>query len=94
MKKGKIARISNIVGWSLGLIGLVMWIAPFAFAWFLQNKAVQEAAAIGIIGGADGPTSIYLTSKVGSSSLPMHAWLMGIGILLITSSTFIKKRSK
>ena len=25
---------------------------------------VQEAAAIGIIGGADGPTSIYLTSKL------------------------------
>ena len=25
---------------------------------------VREAAAIGIIGGADGPTSIYLASKM------------------------------
>ena len=25
---------------------------------------VQEAASIGIIGGADGPTAIYLTSKL------------------------------
>ena len=30
---------------------------------------VQEAAAIGIIGGADGPTSIYLAAKMGPNLL-------------------------
>ena len=31
--------------------------------------SVEEAAAIGIIGGADGPTSIYLASKLASNLL-------------------------
>ena len=30
----------------------------------LLGFTVQEAAAIGIIGGADGPTSIYLAAKM------------------------------
>lgn len=34
---------------------------------------IQEAAGIGIIGGADGPTSIYLCSKVARDILPAVA---------------------
>ncbi|MBO1305719.1 sodium ion-translocating decarboxylase subunit beta [Enterococcus sp. 669A] len=33
----------------------------------------QEAASVGIIGGADGPTAIYLTSKLASHILPIIA---------------------
>ena len=33
----------------------------------------QEAASIGIIGGADGPTAIYLTSKLAPELLPAIA---------------------
>ena len=33
------------------------------------NFSVEEAAAIGIIGGADGPTSIYLASKLAPNLL-------------------------
>ncbi len=36
---------------------------PFAEEWNLAFN-VQEAASIAIIGGADGPTAIYLTSKL------------------------------
>ena len=35
----------------------------------LLGFTVQEAAAIGIIGGADGPTSIFLAGKLGQSAL-------------------------
>ena len=35
----------------------------------LMGFTVQEAAAIGIIGGADGPTSIFLAGKLGQSAL-------------------------
>lgn len=35
----------------------------------LLGFSVQEAAAIGIIGGADGPTSIYLSSKLAPNLL-------------------------
>ena len=30
----------------------------------LMGCSVREAASIGIIGGADGPTAIYVTSKI------------------------------
>lgn len=33
----------------------------------------QEAASVGIIGGADGPTAIYLTSKLANHLLPIIA---------------------
>jgi len=33
-------------------------------AFFLLGFTAQEAASIGIIGGADGPTSIFLTAKL------------------------------
>lgn len=33
----------------------------------------QEAASVGIIGGADGPTAIYLTSKLANHLLPVIA---------------------
>ena len=33
-------------------------------AFYLFNFSIEEAAAIGIIGGADGPTSIFLASKL------------------------------
>ncbi len=33
-------------------------------AYFLFGFDIKEAAAIGIIGGADGPTSIYLAAKL------------------------------
>lgn len=43
-------------------------------AWYLQHKFKfridsREAVAIGIIGGADGPTNIYIVSKLLTPSL-------------------------
>lgn len=38
-----------------------------ALSWF--GFTIQEAAAIGIIGGADGPTSIYVTTKLAANLL-------------------------
>ena len=49
----------------------------------LFNK-VNKASTIGIIGGADGPTAVFVTSKVRDSGLPpeaMYIVLMLMGIL-------------
>lgn len=47
------------------------------FVTFMGAKALgftdQEASSIGIIGGADGPTAIYLTSKLAPALLPAIA---------------------
>jgi sodium ion-translocating decarboxylase beta subunit len=42
---------------------LGIFVAALGAAWLL-GFTPQESASIGIIGGADGPTSIYLTSKL------------------------------
>ena len=48
---------------------------------------VREAASIGIIGGADGPTTIYLTSKLaphllGANALAAYSYMAMVPIIL------------
>ena len=73
---GKFARIGAIVFAALGILTLL---ADRLFQRWLLHKALAtaapelihsgEAASIGIIGGADGPTSIFLASKLGQGAL-------------------------
>lgn len=53
-----------------------------------EALAARQAASLGIIGGADGPTAIYVTSKpvTGWTSLVFLPWLLGCaaGFLLPT----------
>ena len=64
-----IARPSSLfmgAGAQLGIA--VALLAAFAFGF-----SPQEASSIGIIGGADGPTAIYLTTKLAPHLLPAIA---------------------
>lgn len=64
-----IARPSSLflgAGAQLGI--MVAFVLAIAFGF-----TPQEAASIGIIGGADGPTAIYLTSKLAVKLLPAIA---------------------
>ena len=47
--------------------------------WFMQIPLHREAASIGVIGGADGPTAIFVTSSVSGSYL-VTVVLMIVGI--------------
>ena len=56
------------------------------FAAVLFGFNLQEAASIGIIGGADGPTTIYLTSKLapqllGATAVSAYAYMALIPII-------------
>lgn len=56
------------------------------FAAILFGFNLQEAASIGIIGGADGPTTIYLTSKMapqllGATAVSAYAYMALIPII-------------
>ncbi|MBU5426291.1 sodium ion-translocating decarboxylase subunit beta [Tissierella pigra] len=45
----------------------------YVFSYFIpgfENFTMQEAAAIGVIGSSDGPTSIYITKQLASHLLP------------------------
>ena len=64
-----IARPLSLLLGAAAQIGIAI---AFVFAIFL-GFAPAEAASIGIIGGADGPTAIFLTSKLAPELLPSIA---------------------
>ncbi len=78
---GKFARIGAIVFAALGILTLL---ADRLFQRWLLHKALAtaapelihsgEAANIGIIGGADGPTAIFITS------IPTQWWMQPVVI--------------
>lgn len=47
-----------------GALLLAVALAPLMSALGMDPFTIQQAGAIGIIGGADGPTSIYVTNKL------------------------------
>ena len=58
----------------------------------IYTFALQKGVAVSVIGGADGPTSIFLAGKVGNSSMIVYLLslvviLIGVGILV-----YIKKK--
>ena len=61
----------------------IRYLIPF----YLLHKnfgSLKDAASIGIIGSADGPTSIYLTNKNPLVSFPVFLLLFIMGILYFT----------
>lgn len=63
------------------VITLLIRFAPEAIIRFMLKRSTHEAASIGIIGGADGPTSIFISGKVGSPH--GYRWLMALPVLLL-----------
>ena len=61
--------LSNPVSLLLGAAAQLGVYAAFLIAIFSGQFTPQEAASIAIIGGADGPTAIFLTSKLASHLL-------------------------
>lgn len=68
----------------------VLSILSIAVEWFRRNS--WEAKAVTIIGGADGPTSIFLAGKIGSSDL----FILAAVILLVSAVAllFLWRRKK
>ena len=60
-----------------GIIYLVL-----NFARRIYTFVMQEAVAVSIIGGADGPTSIFLAGKIGGTS-SMIIYLISLLVLLM-----------
>ena len=52
---------------------------------------VKENTAVSIIGGADGPTSVFLAGKLNSN---LSIFLMLIGIILLATALVIRLKRK
>ncbi|WP_069998784.1 sodium ion-translocating decarboxylase subunit beta [Cellulosilyticum sp. I15G10I2] len=87
MKKEKILQAAvYISGWITIVLSayVLFWkrILPMLFSFFLNN-ASSDATAIGIIGGADGPTAIFITTKIAAEYIVEIVTLCFLVITLI-----------
>lgn len=77
------------------LIGRILIITCILLALTAAISAIRAHmmmnTAIAIIGGADGPTSIFIAGKVGTNT-----WLVAVTIvfILVTAVYFVRKRRK
>lgn len=67
----------------LGVLGVLLTIAGVA-------AKAKKAVAVSVIGGADGPTSVFIAGKVGTD---ISVGLIAVGIILVvlTIILWIKK---
>lgn len=73
--------------WRWAFVGLAVLILVIALLPMLVDKlAVDQAASLGIIGGADGPTAIYVSASTPQLLIGSLPWLLGCaaGFLLPT----------
>lgn len=85
---------------SIGIVFLIVGIIITAVCGFYSvglisaflSPDVKKAHSIGIIGGADGPTAIFLTSKLGI--FPIAAVAVGIAIIVFSAIGIKKNKSK
>jgi Na+-transporting methylmalonyl-CoA/oxaloacetate decarboxylase beta subunit len=86
MKSKRNAIILLIIGAIIFLAGIVVPIVS-------MRIYTSQHGAIGIIGGADGPTAIYLTSRLFSGT-PIIFMLLGLGLVVSAVVLLIVLRKK
>lgn len=81
------ALAAAVLGWLMlaynGVIGLLV---------HLLNAAVNHSSSVGIIGGADGPTAIFVTSRVSAEGVVVWTLLGVMGILGWWYLSHLKKK--
>lgn len=76
----------------VGIILTVIGIVTAAISLILKVKGQMSVArSVSIIGGADGPTSIFIAGKIGGSSAVIGIL---VGIVLLTVGIFVIARKK
>ena len=73
--------------WICIIVGLISALAVY----FGITAKLNEQKAIAIIGGADGPTSIFIAGKVGYGSI---LTIIIVGVIIIAGIIVIIKRRK
>lgn len=63
------------------ILGAIIFLAGILVPIISMKIYTAQHGAIGIIGGADGPTAIYLTSRL-FSGMPLIFILLGLGLIV------------
>lgn len=82
----------------LALVSLVLAASSgfyiFFFIYEIYKMFFSPSAGIGIIGGADGPTAIFLTSRFGMFPIAAIIGLLAGIVCMIISWILLLKKSK
>ncbi len=92
MNKHRAKIIGIVVGIVLAFaVGVGLWLMLPCLLACLSGLGFGDAASIGIIGGADGPTSVLISSKV---SLRYIAWIVAQVAVLAAALIYRQRNSK
>lgn len=75
------------------IIDVIIAVIGIIFAALGINAKIKGAAAIGVIGGADGPTSVFIAGKVGDG-FGLSIILAGIVLVIAGAIMIIKSKKK
>lgn len=75
------------------IIGAIIFLAGIVVPIISMKIYTSQHGAIGIIGGADGPTAIYLTSQL-FNGMPIIFMLLGLGLVVSAVVLLIVLRKK
>ena len=70
-------------------LGLIAGIICGIIVYFVIDAKMSEQYAISVIGGADGPTSIFIAGKIGASDIFLAA---GVICLLVAFVVWLVNR--
>ena len=96
MKKEKIMKAIAILTILCGLLTFISLFTSYLLSLYLSHKFnidTRDAGSIGIIGGADGPTAVYLSGQISSHWFTVVFTTLAIlGIIyLIFAKNSVKK---
>ena len=96
MKKKKVMKVITILTIACALLAAVSAFYNYLLPVFLSykfNKDIRDARSVGIIGGADGPTAIYVSGQISSHWFTVIFAALSIlgGIYLIAAKNSAKK---
>lgn len=87
--------MKKTIGLIVGISGVLITIVSAVFLIILAAELHKISESIGIIGGADGPTAVFLASSSGIAVLPLMAAAgLIIGIVCIIISAVLLHRQK
>ena len=83
-------KVISIVGIIVGAFVIVCNVAPMIIGAILRMQ-ISNSSSIGIIGGADGPTSIFIAGRIGSGTVIGE---LLVGVLLISVGIWGYRKQK
>lgn len=77
-------KVKKVLGIIMGILGLVLVIIEILLK-------MEESMSISVIGGADGPTSIFLAGRIGGN---ISSLIIIVGVILMVIAGFILFKRK